>query len=218
MHANVGRLEDEFKALEAAGVDELHFDISDGQFAQGFTFGCEIIRTARRCCGLPCSAHLMIAQPERHVEAFVAAGCQNVTIHVEACIHSNRLLNLIRAAGAAPGIAINPATPLVKLEYLLPLVDRVLVLGGDPGDGKNPLLASTFERVRILKENIKYQKYPAKIEVEGQVDVKAAAKLAHFGADIFVLGAGSLFDGPGADYLKALGDFKAGISVERHLV
>ncbi len=218
MCANLARLEDDLKALESAGADELHFDIMDGEFVPNYTLGFDFIRAARRVCQLPCSAHLMITRPERYIQRFVDAGCSIVTVHVEACVHPHRVLGQIREAGASPGIAINPATPLTKLEYLLPLVDRVLVMTVDPGYAGQPILPVAFERVRILRENIQYQKYNAMIEVDGNISVSNAARLARFGAEIFVLGTASIFKGPGTDFAKELPAFKAGVAVDKNLV
>jgi len=218
MCANLARLEEELKALEAAGADELHFDIMDGLFVPNFTLGFDFIKAARRVCGLPCSAHLMITRPELYLRRFLEAGCGIITIHVETCVHAHRLLAQIRDMGASPGIAINPATPLTKLDYLLPLADRVLVMTVDPGYAGQTILPTAFERVRILRENIQYHKYNAKIEVDGNINVANAAKLARLGAEVFVLGTASIFKTPGTDYVKELPAFKAAVAVEKHLV
>ncbi|MDX9973679.1 MAG: ribulose-phosphate 3-epimerase [FCB group bacterium] len=216
MCADLGRLEAELKALETSGCDELHFDIMDGQFVPNYTLGFDFIKMARRVCGLPCAAHLMIAQPERYLERFVHAGCSTLTVHVEAGGLIQRTLTQIRTLGASPGIAINPATPLTKLDYLLDYVDRVLVMTVDPGYSGQPIIPSAFERVRILSENIRDRKLPVRIEVDGNINLQNAALLANMGAEILDLGTSSIF--VGGDPGEAFKLFKAAVPVQRHLV
>jgi len=218
MCADLGRLEEDIKILEAAGADELHFDIMDGVFVPNYTLGFDFIKMAKRLSDLPCSAHLMIIEPERYIQRFAEAGCHSITVHVEACVHANRVLNQIRDLGVSPGIAINPATPLTKLEYLLPLVDRVVVMTVDPGYAGQTIIPTAFERVRILHENIAYHQYKACIEVDGNINVTNAARLARFGAEIFVLGTSSIFKGPGTDLTLALPEFREAVRREQHLV
>jgi len=217
MCANFLRLEDDIKALEAGGCDELHFDIMDGAFVPNITMGEDFVRAVRRVTALSLHGHLMIHHPERYVGRFINAGCTAVTIHVEACIHAHRVLDQIRAAGASPGIAINPATPLTKLEFLLDKVDRVLVMTVDPGFAGQKIIGGAFERVKILQENIEYRKLKVDIEVDGNIDVKNAAILANFGARVFVLGTSSIFTGNGS-LEQRLVAFRAAVDEQRKLV
>lgn len=218
MCADLANLERDLRTLEVAGTDELHFDIMDGNFVPNYTLGFDIIKAARRVCSLPCHAHLMIERPERYITRFVEAGCAAVTVHVEACIHAHRTLSQIRDAGASPGIAINPATSLTKLEYLLPLVDRVLVMTVDPGYAGQTILAGSFERVKILRQNVDYKRLNAKIEVDGNISVENAARLVVMGADILVLGTASIFTGPNADLAASLPQFREAVKRQVHLV
>lgn len=216
MCANLARLEDDLRALERAGCDELHFDIMDGRFVPNFTLGFDFIKAARRVCALPCHAHLMITKPENYIERFVEAGCSAVTVHVEACVHAHRTLAQIRAAGASPGIALNPATPLTKLDFLFEYVDRVLVMTVDPGYAGQKIIPSAFERVRILHENIVYRERAIAIEVDGNINARNAAALANAGARIFVLGTSSIFKGNGR-LDDALPAFRRKVEDERKL-
>ena len=214
MCADLARLDDDLTILEAAGCDELHFDVMDGAFVPNFTLGFDFIKAAKRCCGLPCSAHLMIERPERYIERFVEAGCDSVTVHVETCPHAQRTLAQIRDAGASPGIAINPATPLTKLDYLLDYVERVLVMTVDPGYAGQQLIPEAFERVRILKDILDYRESTARIEADGNIGVDNAARLANAGAGIFVLGTSSIFNGA-PDLGQALAQFKRAVRAKR---
>lgn len=217
MCADLGNLERDLRALEEAGCDELHFDIMDGLFVPNFTLGFDIIKAARRVCALPCHAHLMVTNPERYIERFVEAGCSTISVHVETCKHAHRTLDQIRSAGASPSIAINPATPLTKLEFLLDSIDRVLVMTVDPGYAGQSIIGTSFERVRILGENIRYRELRAAIEVDGNIDVRNAAQLANLGARIFVLGSSSIFGGNGRLQEK-LAAFRAAVDDARKVM
>lgn len=214
--ANLTRLEDDLRDLEAAACDELHIDVMDGRFVSDFALGPEIVSAVRSCSTLPCEAHLMVQNPEAYIKRFVDAGCSIITFHAETCIHAHRTLSVIRDAGATPGIAINPGTPLTKLEYLLPLVDRVLILANDPQGGATAVENSVFERVKILRENLDYREHRIRIQVEGAFNAKGAAILASHGAEIFVLDHTNLFDGGGL--VENLGAFKESVEAESHVV
>ena len=218
MCLDLARLEDELRALEAAGADEIHFDIMDGVFVPNYTLGFDFIKAAKRCTSLPCSAHLMIVRPERYIERFAEAGCDYISVHVEAGGHAHRLLGQIRDTGAVPGISINPATPLTRLNYLLPEAERVLMMTVDPGYAGQTIIPNAFERVRILRQVIDYHKYKTQIEVDGNIDVANCAKLKRMGAEIFVLGTASICKGPGSDYAKALPEFRQAVLREEQMV
>jgi ribulose-phosphate 3-epimerase len=218
MCANLARLEDDLKALEAAGIDELHFDIMDGDFVPNYTLGFDLIRAARESCAIPCHAHLMIDRPERYVQRFKEAGCDAISVHVEASTHVHRTLQQIRASGASPGIAINPGTPLTALKYLLSEVDRVLVMTVDPGYAGQKIIPNAFERVRILHENLRYYEHRAFIEVDGNIDASHGAKLARLGAGSLVLGTSAIFTPGARDLAAALHAFKVDVERAKHLV
>jgi ribulose-phosphate 3-epimerase len=181
MCTNLARLEDDLHALQQGGCDELHFVIMDGTFVPNFTLGFDTIKAARRVCRIPMHAHLMITKPEAYIERFAEAGCSAITVHVETCPHAHRTLAQIRATGASPGIAINPATPLTKLDFILEQTDRVLVMTVDPGYAGQTIIKNAFERVRILAENIAYRERKITIEVDGNINARNAALLAKMG-------------------------------------
>jgi len=119
MCANFCSLEEDIRQLEEAGIDYLHFDIMDGHFVPNFTMGPDILRTVRRITSLPFDTHLMIENPDRYIPIFVEAGSNLIFVHIEACIHINRTIQLIKKSGAKAGVALNPSTPLCRLDYVL---------------------------------------------------------------------------------------------------
>jgi len=218
MCADLLNLERDLGAIERSGFDELHYDIMDGAFVPNLTLGFDVIRLAKERFSIPASAHLMLERPEKYIDRFAEAGCDSITVHVEACAHAPRTLNAIREAGSSPGIAINPATPLTRLDYLLDYVDRILVMTVDPGYAGQKLISSSFERVKILRENISYRERRIDIEVDGNISATNAAILANQGANRFVLGTASVFNARYPDLEEALPGFKEEVAAERAVV
>jgi ribulose-phosphate 3-epimerase len=218
MCADLGNLETVFRTAERIGVHELHFDIMDGHFVPNITLGFDFIRMARRVCSLPCEAHLMVSRPERYITRCIEAGAHSVVIHVEAVTHIHRALTHIRKQGAQVGVAVNPATPLRDLTYLLPFVDRVLVMTVEPGFAGQAFLPISLERVRILHEVIRYHKYPVAIEVDGNIHAENAARLLRLGASVFVLGTSALFLSEDTPIEEAYAAFLRNVERLQHLV
>jgi len=218
MCLDLGRLKEEFHFVQKIGIDELHFDIMDGTFVPNLTLGFDFISLARKCCSLPCWAHLMIVRPERYIKRLVDIGCAGITVHVESCLHAHRTVKQIREYGLSPGIAVNPMTPLDELEYLLPEVDRVLIMAVDPGYAGQKIIPQTFERVQILSRKIQYHKYPVDIEIDGNITVKNCAKFIRLGGNVFVLGSSSIFFGATRNYEESFPHFKKEVSEQIHTV
>ena len=203
---DLGQLAESARALESAGCAELHVDVADGAFTPDFALGPDVVRTLREACALPCSAHLMVEKPAKHIDRFVQAGCSAIYIHAEADIHSHRALAQIRDAGAKAGLAVCPSTPLTKIEYLMGGADRLLVLASDPLD-LDTYLPGTLDRVRILRENLDYMESRARIEVEGNLTAEDAALLTREGADGFILDRAEVLKS--ADLAISLKEFSA---------
>ena len=201
IHADLLHLGRTIEQLEAAGCDALHVQASDGFFAPGLTCGPGLVRAAKAASKLPCIVHLLTANPDAHVRAFVEAGADAVVVPVETTRHLHRTLTQIRDLGPACGVSVNPATPLTKLEYVLRMIDRLHVFVRDAGAPSKHYAGSSYDRVRILRENLSYLECRTALVVEGVHDARNAAVFANLGADEFILDDAVLFQGddPGVE-------------------
>ncbi len=210
-------LEQSIRNLEAQGIDELHFDVADGRFVPQFGFSGAFLKAAKALTKLPCHAHLLVEQPDRILPALLETGVDVITLHVETCIHIHRALSLIRDSGAKAGLALSPTTPLTKVNYCLPKVDRLVLLGTDPASVAVGMPRGMFERVRILNENIRYHEYRIEIDVEGPLQAEDAARCLRFGAKRLILDpadVSGLGDVPG----EALQHYRQEVETASHTV
>ena len=201
LSADFSRLGEEVKSVEKAGADWIHVDVMDGHFVPNITMGPIVVEAVRRSTSLPIDVHLMIETPDAFIPDFAEAGADFISVQVETCVHVNRTLQLIKDTGAAPGIVLNPGTPLSSVKWVLELVDFVLVMSVNPGFGGQAFIANSLDRIRSLKEMILKKGLPVRIQVDGGVNAKTIADIARAGADIFV--AGSAIFG-GADYRETI--------------
>jgi len=215
--ADLLNLEATLRNLEAQGVDELHFDVADGRFIPQYGFSAALLRAAKAATRLPCHAHLLAEEPDRMLPALLETGVDVVTVHVETCTHIHRALGLIKDSGAKVGLALTPATALTKVNYCLPLIDRLVLLGTDPVHPAPALSRALFERVRILNENIRYHEYAIEIDVEGPLPAEDAARCLRFGAKRLVLNPQRLA-GLGQDDREALTRYREAVGVAGHTV
>jgi ribulose-phosphate 3-epimerase len=188
LSADFGRLADEIRAVEAAGADWIHVDVMDGRFVPNITIGPLVVEAVRKVTRLPIDAHLMIVEPERYVEAFARAGADVVCVHAEASPHLHRTLQAIRGAGAKAAVALNPATPLSAIEWVLADCDMVLLMTVNPGFGGQRYIASGTEKVRQLRAMADARGLPLDIEVDGGIKPDTVAASAAAGANVFVAG------------------------------
>lgn len=188
LSADLTRLGEEVREVEAAGADLLHFDVMDGVFVPNLTFGPLLCQAVRRVSPLPLDVHLMVADPEPLVGLFAAAGASRLSVHVEAITHLHRLLGRIREAGMVPGVALNPLTPVSSLEEVWAFVGFVLVMTVNPGFGGQSLIPQTVHKLARLAE-IRDRVAPGvELVVDGGVTVANASDLRRAGADILVAG------------------------------
>lgn len=194
MCADIFHLGAQLKEFEASGVEYLHIDIMDGVFVPNYTLGTDFAKKLKEATAIPLDIHLMIERPEERLAWFTFGEGDYVSVHAETTKHLQRVLTAIRARGARPMVAINPATPLSAIEYVLDDIDAVLVMTVNPGYAGQKLVPATLAKIRDLREMLNARGYDhVEIEVDGNVSLENARKMSEAGANIFVVGTASLF-------------------------
>ncbi len=186
--SDLSSLGEEIKQLEKAGIEVLHFDIMDGQFVPNITFGFPVLESLRKKTKLIFDAHLMIADADRYLEDFKKAGCDWLSVHIEACPHIHRTLQQIKKLGMKAGVAINPGTSLEQLNGVLDFADFILIMSVNPGFGGQSFIENSFERVKELKNRIGNRK--VKIQIDGGIKKENIREAVVSGCDILVMGTG----------------------------
>ncbi|MBI2371204.1 MAG: ribulose-phosphate 3-epimerase [Deltaproteobacteria bacterium] len=204
LSADFARLGEEIRAVEAAGADLIHVDVADGHFVPNITVGVPVVEAIRPITALELDVHLMIAAPERYLDAFMDAGGDIITVHAEAGPHVHRLIQRIRERGKKAGVSLNPGTPLSSLDHVLAEVDLVLLMSVNPGFGGQRFIRSMLPKIAALRERIDRERHRALIEVDGGVKVDNAAEIARAGADILVAGSAIFGSGDVAGAVKRL--------------
>jgi ribulose-phosphate 3-epimerase len=188
LSADFSRIAQDIALVEGAGADYLHIDVMDGQFVPNLTWGPKIVGDLRKLSPLPFDAHLMIVEPERTIDDFRKAGCDIITIHLEATIHVQRHLAYIRSVGAKAGISLNPSTPVALLQDVIEDCDLVLIMSVNPGFGGQAFIPNALRKIAEARALIDERNPACELEVDGGVGRSNIAAVTAAGADVIVMG------------------------------
>ena len=188
LSADFANLGEQVRMLDEAGAQYVHIDVMDGMFVPSISFGMPVIKSIRECSDRIFDVHLMIEEPGRYIDDLAEVGADLITVHAEACKQLDRTIEAIKEKGLLAGVALNPATPLSAIEWILPKVDMVLIMSVNPGFGGQKLIPYTVEKVRALKKMIDERGLKTDIEVDGGVNLENVTEVMDAGANIIVAG------------------------------
>ncbi len=194
LSADFSRLGEDLSLVEKNGITMLHIDVMDGMFVPSISLGFPIIESIRKKSDMIFDVHLMIEEPERYVERFAKSGADIITVHAEACTHLHRTIGQIKELGKKCGVALNPATPLSALDYVLEDVDMVLLMTVNPGFGGQKFIGAMYEKIRTLRKRITEEGLSVDIEVDGGIKVSNMKGAIEAGANVLVAGS-AVFEG-----------------------
>jgi len=207
LSADFARLADEIAVIESAGVNMVHLDVMDGHFVPNITIGPPVIAKLRDCTNLVFDAHLMISEPARYAQAFVEAGANHITFHIEVADKGPDLIDSLHDLGATAGICLNPETPVEAIEKIAPLCDMVLVMTVRPGFGGQKFMPEAAQKVTRVREIVGPE---TRIEVDGGIDPDTTPTVVSYGADTLVVG-NAIFSKP--DRIAAVNAIRNACSV-----
>ncbi|MDE6903355.1 MAG: ribulose-phosphate 3-epimerase [Lachnospiraceae bacterium] len=206
--ADFARLGQQVSLIDQAGAQYVHIDVMDGMFVPSISMGLPVIKSIRPVSDRIFDVHLMVQDPEKCIDDYVEAGADLITVHAEACRHLDRTIRMIKEQDIIAGVALNPSTPLSAIEYLLPVVDMVLIMTVNPGYGGQKLISYTLDKIRDLKKMIDSRGLKTDIEVDGGITMKNLGTVMDAGANIIVSGS-SVFQGDVEENVKEFLDFMA---------
>ncbi len=211
LSADFSRLGEQVKLVEEAGAEVLHIDIMDGHFVPNLTFGPALVKSIRDHSRMRFDVHLMVEKPENFIKDFAAAGADHITFHLETTPHVHRVIQQIKEQGMTAGIALNPATPLDGLKYILEDLDMVLLMTVNPGYGGQKFIPHVIPKIQVLHHHLEQKQSSCLIEVDGGINLETASVVAKAGAHILVAGA-AVFAQP--DPQQALKSIRQAASVK----
>ncbi|MBT3924027.1 MAG: ribulose-phosphate 3-epimerase [Nitrospina sp.] len=207
LSADFARLGDEVKAVEQAGADWIHVDVMDGHYVPNITIGPVVVEALRKVTELPLDVHLMIEDADKYIGEFISAGSDIITVHVEACTHLNRTIQLIKEQDVKAGVVLNPATPLSSLEEILHEIDMVLLMSVNPGFGGQKFIPSMVDKIQNLSDIMSNYENPIELEVDGGINSENVGDIKEAGASVLVAGS-AIFNSK--DYKKAIKSLREG--------
>jgi ribulose-phosphate 3-epimerase len=188
LSADFAKLGEEIKDVERGGADYIHVDVMDGHFVPNITIGPLIVNAIRPVTTLPLDVHLMIENPDKYIPEFVKAGADIITVHVEACPHLHRTIQLIKSLGVKAGVVLNPATPVSTIEHVLEDIDMVLLMTVNPGFGGQKFISSVLPKIKQVATMVRERDLQVEIEVDGGVNEETARLCVEAGANVLVAG------------------------------
>ncbi|MBN8048408.1 MULTISPECIES: ribulose-phosphate 3-epimerase [Paraclostridium] len=188
LSADFARLLEDVKKVERAGCEYLHIDVMDGHFVPNITLGPAIVKSLRKDVNMVFDAHLMIENPDNYIKDFVDAGCDMIVVHEEACTHLHRTIQNIKSFNVKAGVALNPATPIENIKYILNDIDMVLIMTVNPGFGGQSFIGTMIDKIKELKALIDEKGLDVDIQVDGGIKPSNVSEVVKAGANVIVAG------------------------------